>query len=183
VSVLIQKTNDANEDGTFTNNERSDAEGLPVDFSLVITNTSDVAVQITDLTDSFDGTTLNLLGAKCSALTGVTIDPGESVSCTFTLNDYSPAANDDLVNTTRVCVRMVGGTATACDTNPSRVHTPSVLGTVVRPTPTTRPPGGLAFTGQAEALWFGALALALFGTGSGLLWAGRRRRTDAEGSM
>jgi hypothetical protein len=179
--VLNEKANDANGDGRFTNSERSDAKGLAVDFKLVITNTSSVDVEITALTDSFDGTTLDLLTAKCSRLAGVTLDPGESVTCTFRLNDYSPAANDDIVNTARVCVRRVGGTATACDMNPSRVRTREVLGKRVRPTRTITPPGGLAFTGPSEPVLFGALALALLVTGAGLLWAGTKRRREARG--
>jgi uncharacterized repeat protein (TIGR01451 family) len=55
------------------------------------TNRSDVAVAITELTDSFNQTTLDLLAAKCPALAGLTLNPDESVTCTFTLHNYSPA--------------------------------------------------------------------------------------------
>jgi cell division septation protein DedD len=179
VSVLIEKTNDANEDGVFSNNEESKNEGRDVDFKLVITNTSNVAVEITDLTDSFDQTTLDLLADECSSLSGTVLDPDESVTCTFTLSNYSPPEDTDLVNVAEVCVVMVGGTPTACDTNPSRVHSAVVLGTTVTPTPpaptTTTPPGGIAFTGPSSALVLTALALALLTLGTGLMWAGRRR--------
>jgi len=178
VSVLIEKTNDANEDGIFSNNEESKNEGRDVDFKLVITNTSDVAVEITDLTDSFGQTTLDLLADECSSLSGTVLDPDESVTCTFTLSNYSPPEDTDLVNVAEVCVVMVGGTPTACDTNPSRVHSATVLGETVTPTstpPTTTPPGGIAFTGPSSALVLTGLALALLTLGTGLMWAGRRR--------
>jgi len=178
LSVLIEKTNDANEDSVFSNNEESKNEGRDVDFKLVITNTSDVAVEITDLTDSFGQTTLDLLADECSSLSGTVLDPDESVTCTFTLSNYSPPEDTELVNVAEVCVVMVGGTPTACDTNPSRVHSATVLGETVTPTstpPTTTPPGGIAFTGPSSALVLSGLALALLTLGTGLMWAGRRR--------
>jgi uncharacterized repeat protein (TIGR01451 family) len=183
ITVLIQKTNDANEDGIFSSNEEAKNDGQDVDFELVITNTSDVAVEITDLTDSFGQTTLDLLADECSTLAGMVLDPGESVTCTFTLPNYSPAQGTAIVNVAEVCVQIVNGIVTTCDTNPSRVRTAVVLGTTVTPTPTTppspvrttTPPGGIAFTGPGSALSLTALALALLTLGTGLLWVGRRR--------
>jgi uncharacterized repeat protein (TIGR01451 family) len=185
VTVIIEKTNDANEDGIFSNNEEAKKDDLDVAFRLRITNTSDVAVAITDLTDSFDQTTLDLLAAKCPALDGVVLDPDESVTCIFTLNNYSPAQGTAIVNIAEVCVEIVGGTQTDCDTNPSRVRSAIVLGRTVTPTPTnpppTRtPPGGIAFTGPESAVPLTALALALLTLGMGLLWAGNRKREDYE---
>jgi len=42
--------------------------------------------------------------------------------------------------------------------------------------PTTVTPGGTAFTGVEDVVPIGALALMLMTSGSGLLWAGSRRR-------
>ena len=82
-----------------------------------------------------------------------------------------------------------GGTTT---TPPSLTTTTSatVGPTTVQPSetetetvaPTTVGPGKLAFTGLEDIVPIGALALTLMTTGSGLLWAGARRRrsTDAE---
>jgi uncharacterized repeat protein (TIGR01451 family) len=187
VSIRVEKTNDANEDGTFSNNEEAKKDDLDLDFKLKITNTSDVAVLITDLTDSFDQTTLDLLAAKCTFLAGVTLDPDESIICTFTLNNYAPAQGSAIVNIAEVCVELVGGTQTDCDTNPSRVRSAVVLGRTVTPTPTnggpppTRtPPGGIAFTGPGSAAPLTALAFALLTLGMGLLWAGNRKREGYE---
>jgi hypothetical protein len=46
--------------------------------------------------------------------------------------------------------------------------------------PTTVRPGKLAFTGIEDVVPIGALALTLMTTGSGLLWAGARRRRSAD---
>jgi uncharacterized repeat protein (TIGR01451 family) len=184
VKVVIEKTNDANEDGIFTNSEESKKDDLDVEFKLVITNTSNVTVEITELTDSFDQTTIDLLGAKCTSLAGTVLDPGESVTCTFTLNSYSSAQGTAIVNIAEVCVELVGGTQTDCDTNPSRVRSAVVLGRTVTPTtnppPTRTPPGGIAFTGPESAVPLTALAFALLTLGMGLLWAGNRKREDYE---
>jgi hypothetical protein len=42
--------------------------------------------------------------------------------------------------------------------------------------PTTVRPGGTAFTGVENVVPIGAIALMLMTSGSGLLWAGSRRR-------
>ena len=44
--------------------------------------------------------------------------------------------------------------------------------------PTTVTPGGTAFTGVENVVPIGAIALMLMTSGSGLLWAGSRRKRD-----
>jgi hypothetical protein len=183
ISVRIVKTNDANEDGIFTDFEEARLEGQDVDFHLVVTNTSNETVEITTLTDAFAGTTIDLLDAECPALDGAVLAPGESIECTFTLPNYAPPAETVLRNVAAVCVQIVGGQLTACDDNPSRVTSAVVLGRTVTPTDTppaptlTRtPPGGIAFTGPAAVVSLAGLALAMLTIGTGLLWAGRRRQ-------
>jgi uncharacterized repeat protein (TIGR01451 family) len=182
IHVRIVKSNDANADGIFTNSEEAKTNGLDVPFELVITNTGSETIEIDTLTDEFEQTTLDLLAAKCATLDGVILDPGESVTCTFTLNDYSPPQGTSLDNTAEVCVHMEGDTSvTACDDDDSRVRSAVVLGTTVTPPPTRTPPGGIAFTGPGSgAVGFGLLALALLLLGTGLLWAGNRKREGYE---
>jgi hypothetical protein len=64
---------------------------------------------------------------------------------------------------------------------PTTIHNTSTTATA-EVLPTTVRPGKLAFTGIEDVVPIGALALTLVTTGSGLLWAGSRRRrsTDAE---
>jgi hypothetical protein len=76
-----------------------------------------------------------------------------------------------------------GGTTTAPTTTtttppivaPTTVHNTSTTATA-EVLPTTVRPGKLAFTGIEDVVPIGALALTLMTTGSGLLWAGSRRR-------
>jgi uncharacterized repeat protein (TIGR01451 family) len=178
IAVRIVKTNDADRDGDYGDDEEARRPDVDVPFLLVITNTGEAAWEITDLTDTFDGTTIDLLDAKCADLEGVVLQPGESTSCEFTLNGYSPPASDVKVNTAEVCVTEVGGSGTDCDDDPSKVRSRDVLGQTV--TPTKTPPGGTAFTGSSGTLGFAAIALGLLLLGSGLLWTGNRRRERYE---
>ena len=182
IHVRILKSNDANADGIFTNSEEAKRDGLDVPFELVITNTGSETIEFDTLTDQFEQTTLDLLAAKCASLDGVILDPGESVTCTFTLNNYSPPQGTSIDNIAEVCVHMEGDIGvTACDDDESRVRSAIVLGTTVTPPPTRTPPGGVAFTGPGpEVIGFGLLAMALLLLGMGLLWAGNRKREDYE---
>jgi len=56
---------------------------------------------------------------------------------------------------------------------PTTIHNPSTTDEVL---PTTVSPGGTAFTGVENVVPIGAIALMLMTSGSGLLWAGARRR-------
>jgi uncharacterized repeat protein (TIGR01451 family) len=182
ISVRIVKTNDANNDGIYSDSEEAKREGLDVPFNLVITNTGEETVQITDLTDSFDQETLDLLDAKCSQLDGVELAPGESVECNFTLNNYSPAAQTTLENTAEVCVKMVDGDLTDCDSDPSRVRSARVLGSTITPPPTRTPPGGTAFTGPDDGtMQLALLAIAALMLGTGVMFAGYRKRARYDG--
>jgi len=56
---------------------------------------------------------------------------------------------------------------------PTTIHRSTTTDEVL---PTTVSPGGTAFTGVENVVPIGAIALMLMTSGSGLLWAGSRRR-------
>jgi Prealbumin-like fold domain len=109
------------------------------------------------------------------------VDEGETVTCTFT-------------NTKNATTTTPGGgggggggttttpppAPTTTTTTPPIVAPTTIHNTSTTPTnevlPTTVRPGKLAFTGIEDVVPIGALALTLMTTGSGLLWAGSRRR-------
>jgi uncharacterized repeat protein (TIGR01451 family) len=178
VSVKISKTNDANGDGTYTDNEEAKRSGLDVPFLLVITNTGETSVKISDLVDRYDTTTLDLLEHKCAQLAGMTLDPGESVTCNFVLRSYSPPALTSIENTVEVCVQDPGSDKADCDKDPTKVRSAEVLGRTI----TKTPPGGTAFTGPDDGTTTkGFLALMLLLLGTGLVWTGYRRRASYDG--
>jgi hypothetical protein len=177
IAIRIIKTNDANGDGIYTDNEEAKKQGLDVPFKLVITNVGEDAVRVTDLIDSFDRTTVDLLENKCASLDGIVLEPGESVECTFVMRNYSPPQDTVLENNVEVCVKQMGGDKTDCDDDPSRVRSAEVLGRTI----TKTPPGGTAFTGSNDTLRFGLLATALLLLGTGIVYAGYRRRQSYDG--
>ena len=83
------------------------------------------------------------------------VEAGETVTCTFT-------NTKDETSTTSPAVR------------PTTVE-PSQTDDVA---PTTVSPGGTAFTGVENVVPIGAIALMLMTSGTGLLWAGSRRKRD-----
>jgi hypothetical protein len=178
IAVRISKTNDANDDHIYSDNEEAKKQGLDVAFRLVISNTGEATWKITDLTDAFDQTVLDLLDAKCANLAGAVLDPGDSIVCEFTLRNYSPPQLESLENTAEVCVKEMGGDGTDCDKDPSKVRSAEVLGRTI----TKTPPSGTAFTGSDDGtVRFGLLALALLLLGTGIAYAGYRRRQGYDG--
>jgi hypothetical protein len=177
-TVRIVKANDANGDGTYTNNEEAKRAGLDVSFRLVITNTSDGPVAINELTDRFPGDVIDLLAGACSNLDGTELDPGESAECEFIVQNYSPGEDAGVkINTAEVCVELIADPSnTDCDDDDSGVSSAEVLGRTVTPPPTRTPPSGTAFTGSDATLGFGLLAMALLLFGSGVMYAGYRKR-------
>jgi uncharacterized repeat protein (TIGR01451 family) len=107
LTIAVDKTNDADRDGNFSEPETADLRGQNVDFQAVITNDSAVPVVIRSITDSFDGQTINV--ACDEQLLHTQIASGDSVTCTFTVNNYAPSTADaEKRNTVRVVVSELG---------------------------------------------------------------------------
>lgn len=109
-SVTIEKTNDADGDGTYTDDETT-TPGADVPFQVVITNTGTGDLTVASLDDAWPGLedALDLLGdgvlscddgeATSDLSVGDVIPAGASLTCTFTVEDYAPAAGGSLTNT------------------------------------------------------------------------------------
>lgn len=125
-SIAVQKDNDANGDGTFSDTEQAPYEGAPVPFRVTITNNSVEAVTISTIgDDKFD------VGTACKALIGTSIPAGGSVFCTFAgtapKDPLNPSA--DWIGLSQIDTVSVtasdneGGASTASDS--STVTTPA----------------------------------------------------------
>ena len=103
------------------------------------------------------------------------VDPGETVKCVFTNTKNPPTTTTPPPTTT-----TPPPTTTTTTPPPTTTTTepPTVGPTTIEPTDstTTQPPGGTAFTGVQNVVPLGAIALLLLTTGSGLMWAGSRRK-------
>jgi hypothetical protein len=126
-------------------------EGPPPTTSSTTATTSSTTATTSSTTATTSSTT-----ATTSSTTATTTSPGSSTT-------------------------TPGGTTTTPTTT---TESPTVGPTTVQPSetdtvaPTTVTPGGTAFTGIENVVPIGALALLLMTSGSGLLWAGARRRGD-----
>ena len=110
------------------------------------------------------------------------VEEGETVRCVFT------NTKDETTTTTPGGGGGGGGGGTTTTTPPASTTTtttpPNVSPTTIHTSttttdevlPTTVTPGGTAFTGVENVVPIGAIALMLMTSGSGLLWAGSRRR-------
>ena len=135
LDVQVTKTNDANEDGVFTDTETASAAGNDVEFQVEVKNTGDVAAAVTTFTDTWptDGS-LDLLGDDSDLITCEdfdlatdTIAPDETITCTFTVTDYAPAAGESLTNTVDVTISEDDGDLTANDSDTSTVNVAEVV--------------------------------------------------------
>jgi len=122
-SVSVDKVNDANDDGEFGNSETAPAAGADVEFQVTIRNTGTGNLKLASLVDAFGTENVDLLTEDLLACEGTELAvgsilaPGATIVCTFTLEDYAPAAGTSLVNTVTV------GTDQADASDDSRVRT------------------------------------------------------------
>ena len=102
----LDKTNDADGNGTYNKAETADLPGMDVPFRVVLKNTSAVPVVIDSISDAFGSTTIN--PSCAAAFLGQTVAPGASLTCDFIIPNYSPAAGDSLENEVTVTVHDAG---------------------------------------------------------------------------
>jgi len=136
-SVDVDKVNDADGDGDFSNSETAAVAGADVEFQITIRNTGTGTLVLERLVDEFGDPEENLLDGDlaCGSTTltaGSTIAAGATIVCTFTLDDYAPAAGTSIVNTVTV------DTDRADDSDDSRVRTRRVQ--VLPQPPVENPP-------------------------------------------
>jgi hypothetical protein len=128
-----------------------------------------------------DSTSLKVSGCVGGTTTATTTTATTTTATTTTATTTTPTTTP--ATTTTTTPGGGGGTTTAPTTTtttsaivaPTTVHNTSTTATA-EVLPTTVRPGKLAFTGIEDVVPIGALALTLMTTGSGLLWAGSRRR-------
>jgi len=122
-SISVEKLNDADGNGVFTDDETTDMPGDAVTYLVTVTNDGENTVTIDSFSDDVY-TSLND-GDFNQTLTGVALAPGESISVTF--NGSSPASEDAAkVNTFNVsAVDDDGDVASAEDD--TTVRSPNII--------------------------------------------------------
>ncbi|MGH2683166.1 MAG: DUF11 domain-containing protein [Actinomycetota bacterium] len=176
--IDVRKTNDADADGSFHDEEEALHEGDPVTFRVVITNTGKVAILLDTLVDEYEEISISpdCLTAEGENVLGMILEPGASVTCFFTVDDYAPEPNGEIVDIVTVEGHDTQNPeTTVSDFDDSTVTTPEVLPTPpIRPEPPVPPaPPILPVTG-AELALMGLLALGLVLAGIILSFLGRK---------
>jgi uncharacterized repeat protein (TIGR01451 family) len=126
-TLTVVKTNNANGDASYTDDETATAASASVSFKVTVTNTSDADVVIESVTDVAGSVTLPVSCA--SAFVGQTVAAGAPLTCTFTEAAYSPADGQSKTNTATVTVGAAGNesnTASGSDTSVVRTVVPGV---------------------------------------------------------
>ena len=142
ITAQVDKTNDANEDGTFTDDETADTVGEPVAFTVVITNSSIVPAVVGSLVDTVGGSSVPFTCA--TAVVGSTIPAGETATCSFTVSGYAPADGTSVINTVTVTLHEVGDASnngSASDTSTVRTFVPNPDSSIIKTGPATVSPG------------------------------------------
>src|SRR5205823_134831 len=156
------KTNDADGDGTFGDDETGTA-GSAVTFQLTITNNSAVPVVIDSIDDVWPGAAAIAPDCRTKVVGTTLAANGGSVGCVFTVENYVPTNADGAkVNTATVVVHEAGHPSNSTSgTDTSTVRGAEVLG--VQITRTLETPTGPA----APAAPAAPLAQTLPRTGAG----------------
>ena len=142
ITATVDKTNDANGDATFSDDETATSVGASVPFKVVVTNTSVVPAVLASLTDAVAG---NPVAFTCDPdVVGSTLAAGASTTCMVTLAGYSPADGTSVVNTVTATLHAVGNASnsgSASDTSTVRTVVPNPDVSIVKTGPATAAPG------------------------------------------
>jgi hypothetical protein len=172
VPLLVELTNDANRDGTYSDVEAAPVPDGDVLFQVRLENTGSNELAILAIRNA--STSLGQGGdAACGDLAGIRLAPGESTACRFTMTAFAPPKGQRAVTVFEVDAADVADpstTGTVTDTTVIKTENASVLGFFVR-----RGLDFLATTGARIPLLLAA-TLALAVAGALLIAMGNRRR-------
>jgi hypothetical protein len=175
IPLLVQLTNDADGDGTYSDSEAAPFPRTDVPFQLRLQNDGVHALTITAIRDASPTPIASSVPTTCTELVGTALAPGQSTVCRFTAAEFAPPLGERSVIVYEVDVVEASDAAlagTVTDTALVTTGESGVLGVFVR-----RGLDGLATTGANIGLLM-TLALALAVTGA-LCVARANRRTGS----
>ena len=171
VPLLVQLTNDANRDGSYSDVEAAPVPDGDVLFQVRLENTGSNELAILAIRNA------SAVGRgdddACGDLAGIRLAPGESTACRFTMTAFAPSKGERAVTVFEVDAADMADpstTGTVTDTTVIKTENASVLGFFVR-----RGLDFLATTGARIPLLLAA-TIALAVAGALLIALGNRRR-------
>jgi hypothetical protein len=171
VPLLVELTNDANRDGSYSDIEAAPVPDGDVLFQVRLENNGSNELAILAIRNA------SAVGrggdAACGDLAGIRLAPGESTACRFTMTSFAPPKGERAVTVFEVDAADMADpstTGTVTDTTVVRTENASVLGFFVR-----RGLDFLATTGARIPLLLAA-TMVLAVSGALLITMGNRRR-------
>ena len=122
-TLTVIKSNDADDDGVFSDTETADGVPTTVTYQVQITNTSPDPVEITGVDDDIH----DITGSSCATLIGTVLQPGETITCTFDVE----LTEDDATVVNIFTVDVVNDHGQASDADDSTVLVEDLLPAIV----------------------------------------------------
>jgi hypothetical protein len=180
LAILVNALNDADGDGIYSDSETTPEAGADVNFKAIITNMGSTAFEIAAVSHSFKQEIDRVQVEVCADLDGLTLGFGESLTCSFSVESYSPPMGQSAVNTVTASVIEAAGSGSRGTSDSDNTTVSTFLEDQVLAVAIERAPGSLAFTGTdaARLLVVGLLLLAAGGASLSLsrVRAGRPER-------
>jgi hypothetical protein len=177
IPLLVQLTNDANNDDSYSDAEAALHPDVDVSFQIRLENAGSGELAVLAMRDTSPTPMVTDDDGTCSSrLVGIRIAPGESMTCRFTAGGFAPAEGQRVVTVIEFDAAVTAHpmiTGTVADTTLVATGTENVLGRVIRQ--------ALASTGGRIVLLSG-VAIGLFATGSALNGLANRQRRTAHNS-
>jgi hypothetical protein len=163
IPLLVQLTNDADRDGSYSDAEAAPLPDADIPLQVKLENTGVGSLSVLALRDGSPEPMTMAASAACGGLLGLQLQPGQSKTCRFTAEGFAPGQGQravvlleiDVIDTTHPDV-----TGTVSDTTLIGTGMGNVLGRVLRRI--------LASTGTQIILLIG-IAIALATIGAALL--------------
>lgn len=182
LAILVDALNDADGDGIYSDSETAPASGAEITFKAIITNMGATAFEIATVSHSFKQGSGRVQVEVCADLDGLTLGFGESLACSFSVDDYSPPLGESVVNTVTASAIEVTGSGRRGTSDSDNTTVSTLFGDQVLAVAIDRAPGPLAFTGT-NAVRLLALALILLASGGAALYLSGVRTGRPERSV
>jgi hypothetical protein len=182
LAIIVNALNDADGDGIYSDSETALASGADITFKAIITNMGATAFEIAAVSHSFNQKSGRVQVEVCADLDGLTLGFGESLACSFSVEDYSPPLGESVVNTVTASAIEVTGSGRRGTSDSDNTTVSTLFGDQVLAVAIDRAPGPLAFTGT-NAVRLLALALILLAAGGAALYLSGVRTGKPERSV
>jgi hypothetical protein len=177
IPLLVRVTNDANDDGSYSDAEAAPLPAADVPFQIRLENAGYSELAILAFRDTSPTPMETADDAPCARLVHIRLAPGASTTCRFTADGFAPDEGQRVVALFEVdaaATNQPSIVGTVADTTLITVGSGNVLGEVIRRT--------LAETG-AQIVLLSRIAAGLVAVGAALIAVSSRHGASADGPI